>query len=86
MPGKGKLLSDYTPEEWERLRQSLVRPSLGYWITIIALSFILLLGGFFRLTTDGFTYEAILFTGAGIILLLLLAINIVYRLGRLRKK
>lgn len=86
MPSNGKLLSDYTPEEWKRLRQSVISPSLGYWITVIALSFLLLLGGFFRLATDGFTYEAILFTGAGIISFLLLTINILYRLSKWRKK
>ena len=86
MPSNGKLFSDYSPEEWERLRKSIVNPSAGYWIAIIVLAALLLLAGLFRLGTEGFTYEAILFTGAGIVLLLLLATNIFYRLSRSRRK
>jgi len=86
MPSKGKLLSDYTNEEWGRLRQFLIKPSLEYWITIAALSFLLLLSGLSRLVSEGFTFESILLTSGGIILVILLVTNIVYRISRKRKK
>ena len=86
MPSNGRLLSDYTNEEWERLRKSFIKPSCGYWLTIAVISSLLLLSGFNRLSTEGYTFESITLTGAGIVLVILLATNIIYRISRRIKK
>jgi hypothetical protein len=53
---------------------------------MILLTFLLLLSGFNRLTSEGYTFESVLLSGAGIILTVLLAANIVWRIINQRKQ
>lgn len=82
MPAKGKLLSDYKKEEWKQYRQTLLKPDLVYWITIISLAFLLLLSGFGRIPVEGYTLNVILRLAGGLLLTILLIAYLIRNTGR----
>ncbi len=82
MPTRGKLLSDYTDQEWERSRQRLLKPDLVYWITLISIAFLLLLSGIGRISTEGYSINVILRLGGGTILVILLTAYVIQKIRR----
>jgi hypothetical protein len=86
MATKGKLLTDYTSQEWIRYRRRLVKPDLVYWISILSLVFFLLLSGFGRIPTEEYRLDGILRIGGGIILLILLIAYMIRKINRRNNK
>ena len=82
MPTKGKLISDYTSQEWTRYRQKLIKPDLVYCITIILLALLLLLSGLGRISIENHRLDGILRIAGGIIVLILLAAYAIRRTKR----
>jgi hypothetical protein len=82
MPTKGKLLSDYKSEEWKQYRQRLIKPDLVTWITIISMAFLLLLSGFGRIPTEGYTLNVILRLAGGMLVAILLTAYLIRKTGR----
>jgi hypothetical protein len=86
MPTNGKLLSDYSTQEWRRFRQSLLKPDLVYWFTIISIAFFLLLSGFGRIPAEGYSLEAIFRIGGGLLLVVLLTAYMIRKINRRTRK